>query len=86
MELKQKDANHSVSHSVVDFSNTVLPVEVSGLQREPRLEVQPGSGSGRARTPEQPGPDDGEGEHDVIAVSPALSLDDWVRRELADFE
>ena len=80
MDLKQKDATHSASNSVVDPSNTVLPVEDSGDsgERERRLEVQPEPGRG---------PDEPDGRAGYFdAISPAQSLDDWVRRELGDLE
>ena len=82
MDLKQKDATYSASNSVVDPSNTVLPVEDSGDsgERECRLEVQPEPGPGR-------GPDEPEGRAEYFeAISPSQSLDDWVRRELGDLE
>ena len=91
LDLKQKDVNLSDPNSVVDPLNPVepLPVEDSGDggERGLGLEVRPGPGRGLEPDGVEPDglePDGGEGYFD--AISPAHSLDDWVRRELGDLE
>ena len=86
LDLKQKDVNLSDPNSVVDPLNPVepLPVEDSGDGGERGLGLEVRPGPVRGLEPDGLEPYGGEGYFD--AISPAHSLDDWVRRELGDLE